>query len=102
MKSLEDLYIQAQVNAILKSHRLTSYISVQDLCIDIMASYMEKRSSKKIHIVIKARHPSILDVIKVIKIEDFKIDTEYLNYMVESCLFICENKTYLSLSECLV
>jgi hypothetical protein len=102
MISLEDLYIQSQISAILKNPIATSYISVKDMCIDIMATYMEKRSSKKIHIVIKARHPSILDIIKVIKIEDFKIDTEYLNYMVESCLFICENKTYLSLSECLV
>ena len=102
MKSLEDLYIQAQVNALLKSHRLTSYISVQDLCIDIMASYMEKQSSKKITIVIKARPPVICDVIKVIKIEDFQIDPAYLEYAVESFHFICENKTYLSLMDCLV
>jgi hypothetical protein len=102
MKSLEDLYIQAQVNAILKSHKNTSYISVQDLCIDIMASYLEKQSSKKITIIIKARPPIVYDVIKVIRIEDFQIDPTYLDYAVESCHFICENKTYLSLIDCLV
>jgi len=102
MKSLEDLYIQAQVNALLRSNRLSSYMSVRDLCIDTIASYMEKQCSKKITIVIKARPPVIYDVIKVIKIEDFQIDPAYLEYAVESFHFICDNKTYLSLMDCLV
>jgi hypothetical protein len=63
---------------------------------------MEKQSSKKITIVIKARPPVICDVIKVIRIEDFQIDPAYLEYAVESFHFICENKTYLSLMDCLV
>lgn len=102
MKSLEDLYIQAQVDAILKKPKLVSYLSVKDICIDTIASYLEKHSSKKITIVIKARHPIIFDIFKVIKIEDFMIDPAHLDYAVESCCFICENKTYLSLKECLV
>jgi hypothetical protein len=102
MKSLEDLYIQAQVNAIFKKPKSVSYLSVEDVCIDLMATYMEKQSDKKITIIIKARHPVICDIFKVIQIENFMIDPAYLEYAVESYCFICENKTYLSLRECLV
>ena len=99
--NIQDLYIQCQINDLFKPTH-TSYLSVKDFCVDLMATYMEKQSDKKITIIIKARHPVICDILKVIKIEDFMIDPEHLEYAVESCCFICENKTYLSLRECLV